>query len=268
LSRGVRDFTTLLAALGTALLAGCGHSRSAESEALVPQNPGDLVGTEWVLVATGDTDAVPPSRTMTLNIADGTAAGSGPCNHFRLPFSVDGDDLTTGRVAATKIACTPTVTRAERRFFGALEMADTAVIVSDELVLTGPDDVRLAFAPADDSADLAGNRYVMSVATDRGLESVDGSPPRLDFGDDGEVQIDSGCNTGSATWTEAEGRAVTITRPRMTLKTCDTPAGVMEREADLVAALTRVATAETADNTTVLLDADGAIVLVLTTEEP
>jgi META domain len=58
-----------------------------------------------VLVATGDTDAVPPSRTVTLNVAEETASGSGPCNQFRLPFSVDGDELTTGPIAATKVAC-------------------------------------------------------------------------------------------------------------------------------------------------------------------
>jgi heat shock protein HslJ len=253
--------------VGTASLAGCGHSRSAESEALVPQDPGDLDGTEWVLVATGDTDAVPPSRTVTLNIADGTASGSGPCNPFRVPFSVDGDELTTGPVAATKVACAPRVMRAERRFFRALEKSDTAEIVSDELVLTGPDDVRLAFAPADDSPDLGRDWYVVSVASSRGLESVHGSPPRLDFGDDGELQLDSGCNTGSATWTE-EGRTVTISEPRMTLKACESPAGVMEREANLVTALTRVAAAETTDDTAVLFDADGAIVLVLTREKP
>jgi heat shock protein HslJ len=267
LSRGARIATTLLAAVGAASLAGCGHGRSAESEALVPQDPGDLDGTEWVLVATGDTDAVPPSRTRTLQVADGTASGTGPCNRFRLPFTVERDELTTGPIAATKVACVPRVMRAERRFFRALEKADTAQIVSDELVLTGPDDVRLAFAPTDDFPDLAGDWYVVSVASDRGLESVDGSPPRLDLGDDGEAQIDSGCNTGSATWT-AEGREVTITEPRMTLKSCDSPAGVMEREANLVAALTRVAMAETTGGTAVLVDPDGAIVLVLTREKP
>jgi heat shock protein HslJ len=259
--------TTLAAAVGATALAGCGHGRSAESEALVPQDPGDLEGSEWLLVATGDTDAVPPSRTVTLNIADGTASGAGPCNQFRLPFSVDGDDLTTGPIAATKVACVRQVMRAERRFFHALVAADTAVIVSGELVLTGPDDVRLVFAPTDDSAELAGDWYVVSVATDRGLETVQGSLPRLGFGNDGQLQVDSGCNTGSATWSE-EGRSVTITEPRMTLKACDTPAGVMEREADLVAAFTRVAAAETVDDTAVLADRDDAIVLVLTTEKP
>jgi len=81
------------------------------------------------------------------------------------------------------------------------------------------------------------------------------------------LQLDSGCNTGSATWTE-EGRTVTISEPRMTLKACESPAGVMEREANLVTALTRVAAAETTDDTAVLFDAHGAIVLVLTREKP
>jgi heat shock protein HslJ len=202
-----------------------------------------------------------------LDIGDGTASGAGPCNQFRLRFTVDGDDLTTGPIAGTKVACAPRIMRAEQRFFRALEKADTAQIESDELVLTGPDDVRLAFAPADDSADLDGDWYVASVASDRGLEGVHGSPPRLDFGSDGELTIDSGCDTGSATWT-AEGRSLTIAAPRMTLKACDSPPGVMEREANLVTALSRVAESETANDTAVLLDRDGAIVLGLTRAKP
>jgi heat shock protein HslJ len=133
------------------VLAGCtAHSRAAESEALLPQDPGDLQGTEWTLVATGDFDAVPASTPLSLHIADRTASGSGPCNRYRMKFTNSGEDVTTGTLASTKVACEPRRMRAEQRFFRDLEAVDTALLEDDQLVLTGPDDVRLVFEPAGD----------------------------------------------------------------------------------------------------------------------
>ena len=248
------------------VLAACGHGRALESEALVPQDPGDLEGTSWVLVASGDVEAVPPEGTATLHIGDGTASGAAPCNTFRIPFTVDGDDLTTGPAAATRKECAAAVMSAERSFLEALEVADTVEIVSDRLVVTGPDDGRLVFARSDASPDLAGVWYVTSEPADDAA-GTGGRPPRLDFHDDGTLGVDSGCNTGVAAWT-VQGRSLRITPSAMTSKACVDPPGAMEREASLVQALSRVATAERDDHTAVLTDGDGAVVLVLAREEP
>jgi putative lipoprotein len=132
-------------------LAACGSGRSVESKALVPRNPGDLVGTHWMLVATHDSDAVPASATFTLDIDAGTASGRGPCNRYHLAFTHDGSDVTTGPVASTKIACATPLAAAERAYFGALERVDHADREGTEsqLVLTGPHDVRLVYDRAE-----------------------------------------------------------------------------------------------------------------------
>jgi len=133
------------------VLAACSsHSRAVESEELVPQDPGDLQGTEWTLVATGDFDAVPASTPLTLEIDDGTASGAGPCNRYRMKFTNRGDDVTTGELASTKVACEPRKMRAEQRFFRDLQAVDTAEEQADRLILTGPNDVRLVFERAGD----------------------------------------------------------------------------------------------------------------------
>jgi heat shock protein HslJ len=157
-TRWLRAFTRASVAVGTivlllALAACTGHSRDAESIALVPQPPGDLKGTEWLLVATGEVDAVPVGRALTLEFGDGTASGRGPCNTFRMKFvlgGTDDEDVTTGPIVSTRIACAPRVLHAEERYLRDLEAVDTAVKQDERLVLTGPNDVRLAFERIDD----------------------------------------------------------------------------------------------------------------------
>jgi heat shock protein HslJ len=142
----------LLACVG--LLGACGdHSRADELDALVPHEPGDLDRTAWVLVATGDSDAVAANLRSTLNIENGTASGTGPCNNYNVTFAVDGTDLDTGEVASTKQACPARVMRAEDRFFRTLAAVDTVEMEDDRLVLSGPHDTRLVFARPDDVDD-------------------------------------------------------------------------------------------------------------------
>ena len=137
-------------ALSTGLAACTSHGGAAVSEALVPQPPGDLQDTAWHLVAIGDTDAVPAPRQVTFVIDDGAASGKAPCNNYRMPFTNDGEDVTTGPLVATQVACAPRFARFERRFFRELEAVDTAEKQAQRLVLSGPDDVRLTFERDDD----------------------------------------------------------------------------------------------------------------------
>ena len=155
----MRSFATVRVGLGLlaalCMLAACtSHSRAAEADALVPHEPGDLDGTEWVLVATGDTDAVPADLRSTLNIEEGAASGRGPCTNYNLTFVVDGTDLDTGEIASTRKACPERVMNAENRYFRKLAKADTVEMEADRLVLSGPDETRLVFARPDEVDDL------------------------------------------------------------------------------------------------------------------
>ena len=156
-------------------VAACGSGRAVESEAVIPRDPGNLVGTHWILVATGDSDPIPAQTPFTLDIETGTASGTGPCNRFHLPFTHEGDDVTTGAVASTLVACTPVLSAAEHKFFTALEAVDTAEKegTENQLVLSGPHSVRLVFDRADTTADdLAGRWDIVNYAAPTALQST------------------------------------------------------------------------------------------------
>jgi heat shock protein HslJ len=273
MAAGVRPFlrrltpvslaSVLLFALGG---GACGSGRAVESKALVPRSPGDLVNTRWILVTTGDSDEVPASTPFTLDIADGTASGTGPCNRYQLPFSHEGEDVTTGAVASTRIACAQPLAAAEQRYFQQLEKVDTAQKqgTEDQLVLTGPHDIRLAYESADRSAsDLAGTWDIVNYAAPNALTTpVKGTQPTLHFGSDDSLTIETGCNTGNSTW-EANGQSLTIAAPRSTLKGCPTPAGLTQQESSIFTALPHTSTVDLGDRDAVLLDAAGSALFVL-----
>lgn len=232
----------------------------------MPRSPGKLSGTKWILVATGDFHDVPASTPFTLDIHEGTASGNGPCNQYHLPFTHDGEDVTTGPVASTRVACEPKLHTAEQRYFTKLEKVDTARTegTEDQLVLSGPDDVRLVYDRADkDASDLEGEWNITNYPAAEALATpVKGTSPSLQFESDGTLQIRTGCNTSSSTWT-ADGHSLQISEPRSTLKHCSTPLGVDEQELRILDALPRVATAEVGTNDAVLLDDGGRALFVL-----
>jgi heat shock protein HslJ len=246
-------------------VAACGSGRAVESKALVPRSPGDLDGTHWILVATHDSDPVSASTPFTLDIEKSAASGTGPCNRFHLSFTHDGNDVTTGPVVSTQMACPPAQAAAEHSFFMSLERVDTAEKedTQDQLVLSGPHDTRLVFDPADRSADhIIGTWDIVNYATTNALTTpIMGTKPTLDFAADHSLTIETGCNVGTSTW-KADGRSLTIEPPRSTLKACPTP-GVGEQESSIFAALPRIASVDLARVNAVLLAADGSALFVL-----
>jgi len=247
------------------VLAACTGDGDNERGAATPLDPGDLQGSEWVLVTTGDGDGVPAP--LTLDIGDGSASGSGPCNVYNVRFEYDGHDLTTGRVMSTAIGCARRLARAEERYFRAIAAADTIEKESGRLELSGSDgDDRLVFARAGLAERITGDWDVVNVGTTVGIGSVvpglDGRKPTLTFHSDGTLAIDTGCNTGTASWTP-DGRSLRIEAPQLTKMSCSDAPGVMAQEQSIVDALERTRTAEIAGTQAMLMDGDGLIVLVL-----
>src|SRR5262245_31399603 len=96
------------------LVAGCGGDDGAESS-----DEASFVGVPWVLAAGLDVqgwEKAPPSATF----ADETIGGSTGCNRFTAPFTVDGDSLELGNIAATQMACIPPFDTVERAYLAAL----------------------------------------------------------------------------------------------------------------------------------------------------
>jgi heat shock protein HslJ len=70
--------------------------------------------------------SVAAGSTLTLAFKAGALSGHGGCNRYRTTYTVDGDRLTIGAPAATRMACPrPEVMEQEQRFFAALATVRT-----------------------------------------------------------------------------------------------------------------------------------------------
>jgi heat shock protein HslJ len=82
-----------------------------------------LEGTDWILVELGDKPAVPGATgtppTLRFDAAGGRLSGSGGCNRITGTYRVDGDRLTFGPIASTRMAC-PEAMDQEQAFLKAL----------------------------------------------------------------------------------------------------------------------------------------------------
>jgi heat shock protein HslJ len=134
-----RRLALAVAALAIALTtAACGTTAATPSP--LPSGPLDLNGTTWLLLRylspDGTSATVPAAVTPTIAFADGTASGSGGCNTFTSPYTLDGDKLEMGPLATTMIACEEPILGVETAYFAALDVVNRAAILeSGELQL-------------------------------------------------------------------------------------------------------------------------------------
>lgn len=126
---------TPLACLG---LAACVFS-ATETE--VPEGNWLLPGTTWKLVELGGAP-YPATATATLT-EDGRISGQAPCNSFNANYVGRWPDLSFESVATTRATC-PEI-EAEGRFFATMDRVNHAELLSDSLLLTGPDGASLRF---------------------------------------------------------------------------------------------------------------------------
>jgi heat shock protein HslJ len=270
----VRRRIWILPALLFALLAvGCGSDSSDDvaqtgdpiattSTTSAPAGGGgEVEGPEWVLDLDDSTIDAPDGTSITLTVAEGQATGVAACNPYFGPFEVDGTTLTVGRLGSTQMACDPALLDADEAYLTALNASDTIEVTEDTLVLTGPEESRLSFTAVDRAQALVGQWQVTSLSTTDAVASVpEGDEPTLEFLDDGTLSASAGCNGGGGTW-ELDGAELTIGPIASTQMACDEPAGVMEREADLFAALEASKQVQVTADALTLLREDGTITL-------
>ena len=101
-----------------------------------------LAGTSWNVTGynNGKQAVVSVLNGTSLTMAftsDGRVGGSAGCNRYTATYIVDGQKLTIGPAAATRIMCTrpESVMEQERQFLQALEMVATARFEGDRLEL-------------------------------------------------------------------------------------------------------------------------------------
>jgi heat shock protein HslJ len=104
-----------------------------------------LIGPTWVAIELAGTPVplTPAERQPSLQfIAGGRIAGSDGCNRLRATYRIDGQRLSFGPVAATRMAC-PGLESVIARFEAALEGTVRYELAGGRLRLYGRDDVLL-----------------------------------------------------------------------------------------------------------------------------
>jgi len=111
-----------------------------------------LLDTHWQLIAVNDqavaTRPPPNDAHLVLASADGGVAGNSGCNRFSGAYEREGDTLTLGPLATTRMACADTM-ELESRVLAALSSVDRYELVERELRLCAGADCTLTFVAVD-----------------------------------------------------------------------------------------------------------------------
>jgi heat shock protein HslJ len=222
---------------GMMLLAACSSSGSQTGG-------GDLTGKVWALT---ELMGKPPTAGVGISAefsSDGKVSGSAGCNRYSGTYTVSGNSITiSSSMATTMMMCDESVMEQESAYLKALGEAKTYAVNGDQLTLTGADKASLAVYKAQ-SQDLSGTSWE-ATGFNNGKQAVigmlTGTTLTADFGKDGTLSGNAGCNTYSGAY-KVNGDQITIGPLASTMMACDQPEGVMEQEAHYLAALQSAAT--------------------------
>jgi heat shock protein HslJ len=139
--------------------------------------------------------------------------------------------------------CEQAVMDQESAYLQALGEAKTFTVNGDQLTLAGADKTSLVIYNAQ-SQDLTGTSWE-ATGYNNGKQAVvgvlAGTALTADFGKDGNLSGNSGCNTYNGGY-KVNGDQITIGPLASSMMACEEPAGVMEQEAQYLAALQSAAT--------------------------
>ncbi len=233
--------------------------------------PTALEGTTWVVTMLNNgkeavVGVIPDSELTAVFNPDGTLNGNGGCNNYFGGFAVDGDSISIGELGMTEMACTEPegLMDQEQQYLAALQTAATYSIQANRLELRTADGALAVSFEARPAAELAGTAWNV-VNFNNGNEAVvtviNGTELTANFGADGTLNGSAGCNNYNAGYT-VDGDTISIGPAASTRMLCSEPEGVMEQEAQYLAALSTAATWRIDGDQLELRTADGAIAAI------
>ena len=248
------DALTLLDAKGTKLVeAKMASLPAATQPAPVPANapsavPGStLESTPWLLVSytdkQGKTADALPDAPVTIDFKDGMIAGKSGCNNYTGTYQTSGSKLTITTGASTMMACPDPIMRLEQAYLSDLGKSAAYRIAGGKLQITDNKGKTLLAYTVLQPAALAGTHWDVlyyNNGKDAMTTPLNGSEISMLFGKDGQVSGTTGCNSYTAQY-QVSGDNLTIGLAAATRMYCGSPEGVMDQEADFIAALGNVA---------------------------
>ncbi|MCA9989502.1 MAG: META domain-containing protein [Anaerolineales bacterium] len=238
---------------------------------------GTLEGPTWTLTGfnngQGGFVSVLIGSEITAEFADGSVSGSAGCNQYNASYEVDGNNVTFGLAITTRMFCGEPegVMDQETQYLAALQSAVSYEITGDTLEMYNADGVRMvsfAAAQPEEALPLTGTAWVLAAFMDAqsSIDPLEGSEITMQFGEDGQVGGVAGCNNYFASYT-VNGSELTLGPAGATLRSCDTPEGVMLQENMFLAALDDVASFQIEGRVLTLFNADGVAILLFAAPE-
>lgn len=257
------NLVLVLTAIAVLVLAACVPVSRVGSDAAPMAAPANdpLAGTGWLLTELGG-QAPLDGTTVTLNFeAGGSAGGNDGCNSYFTTYTVDGAAITFGMGGSTMMACPEPIMTQAAAYQAALAAAATFGVADGVLTLSDAGGAAVAVFAAQ-SSDLAGSAWD-AINYNNGKSAVVGvmldTQLTATFGTDGTINGSAGCNNFMGSYTSDGVSAIQIGPLATTRKMCPVPEGIMEQEAQYLAALESAATYRIDGNRLELRTADDAM---------
>lgn len=221
------------------LVAGCGSSDGDSAS---------LESSQWQVASIasegGDLTDPLPETTITLRFAQAEVTGNAGCNNYFGQWSTEDDAIQVGPLGSTKRACLPSTDDQESRYLSLLQNAARFETDGSQLTLRNDAGEATLVYDAVEPAQLASTSWE-AIAVNDGAEAVvglvTGTTITAEFGEDGNLAGNGGCNDYSATYV-VSGDTISISPPASTRKLCPDPPGVSEQESAYFAALSNSTT--------------------------
>lgn len=223
----------------------------------------ELLDFEWVLIGYGDAlnpvVVEPGTRPTAIFGADRSLHGSASCNNYNTTFQVEGENISFGPAASTRMACEVGMEQ-ETAFLTALETASTYIVDGERLLIAYDSGAgfpqQLVFVretPLTDTLWI----LISYGDPDNLTPSETGVVTSATFDQEGNLSGSAGCNTYNSGYSAQDGQ-ISIGLPAVTMMACEMG---MEQESAYLAALESAQTYRIGNGLMEITYADGAGVL-------
>ncbi len=266
--------TAYLAVLGTTssyeIVDGQLHLKNEAGDTVLifnQEDPISLIGTMWEVVSynngnQGVVSILGDTRMTAVFGEDGILSGNAGCNSYSAGFEVEGENIVIGPAASTEMFCAEPegLMDQETLYLAAIQNAATYRIDGDRLELRDAEGALQASYQAAESTALPGTAWRLlfhNNGQEAMVSTIIGTEITALFSEDGQISGSSGCNDYTGSY-ETEDDAITIGPLALTRKLCSDPEGIMEQEAQYIAALQNAATFKIDGDQLDIRDADGS----------
>jgi heat shock protein HslJ len=172
-----------------------------------------------------------PGTRVRLGFTDTNLTASAGCNTFGATYHVDGGRLRIEGGAMTEMGCDDARNKQDQWLFAFLGSKPAVTLAGTDLTLdSGQTMMRLVDRMiAEPDLNIVGPTWtVTSIIEGAAVSSVPaGVTATLGFGNDGFVDVNTGCNRGRGSWA-TDGPGIAFREVILTKMACHGPAGAME----------------------------------------